>query len=82
MNWAGDTLVNTHTLQQGGKEIEKLRSEYRIDRLLQSRGLKRVSLVRWRVGRIAHGVLENLAERLREALQKDQAGRGAQVEIA
>ncbi|KAK5716683.1 hypothetical protein LTR15_009575 [Elasticomyces elasticus] len=79
INWAGDALLDQNFL---AKDVQQLRSEYRLDRLLELRGAKRISLIRFRVFLDnAQAALESLAEWLRGAMPKDKSGNGPEVVI-
>jgi len=76
--WAGATLTDQNNV---GKIVEQLRTEYRLDRLLQLRGLKRMVMFRFQFGTTMEEVLENLVQWLREALPMNEAGERPEVKI-
>ncbi|KAK0893818.1 hypothetical protein LTR91_020321 [Friedmanniomyces endolithicus] len=78
MFWAGATLTDQNNV---GKSVEQLRTEYRLDRLMQLRGLKRMVMYRFQFGNATEEVLETLVEWLREALPMSEAGERPEVKI-
>ncbi|KAK4898161.1 hypothetical protein LTR27_004168 [Elasticomyces elasticus] len=75
----GDALLDQNFL---AKNVQQLRDEYRLDRLLELRGVKRISLIRFRVFLDnARAALDSLAEWLRGAMPKDRSGNGPEVVI-
>ncbi|KAK5686060.1 hypothetical protein LTS10_002174 [Elasticomyces elasticus] len=81
ITWASDTLIDYSTPQPSGKTVQQLCAEYRLDRLCQLTKLRRVSLVRFRVGPVSQAVLEDLAQWVRVALQGNYNGKGVEVKI-
>ncbi|KAK1013102.1 hypothetical protein LTS01_000915 [Friedmanniomyces endolithicus] len=79
--WAGDMLHDQNNWLNAGKSVEQVRTDYRLDRLMQLRGLKRMVLVRFQFDTVAEEVLESLVEWLREALPMNGEGKKPELVI-